>query len=253
MSTDAALAAVLDVDSPDRRARIRSLIDSTEEGLDDRILALLADRPPTAASVLCRILAERNPDRDPSYALDFFARRSGKPGVVDAWMRRQAYGILGIGYGIPRLRRASPVEHYRRYLASWTSIRRFKAVWSLGDTADPAAVPLLVKALRDRSWRIRANATTSIRRLARDGAVAPEAVDSVADALVACLKSRRPKLVELAAAALSIPLLRDRLAHERRSARLKPSTAAIVDAALEGEVPPLHPIWEGDFEWVAGE
>ncbi|ONI86236.1 hypothetical protein ALI22I_26460 [Saccharothrix sp. ALI-22-I] len=242
------------MDSPDRRAHIRSLIDSTEEGLDDKILTLITGQRPLVASVLCRILAERDPDRDPSYALDLFARSSGKPGMVDAWMRRQAYrSPLGLGYGIPRLRRASPIEHYRRDLSSWMVIRRFNAVLSLSDTADPAAVPLVVKALRDRKWWIRADAAIAIRRLARDGAVAPEAADSVADALVACLRSLRPKLVEHAAAALSIPIFRDRLAHERRSSRLKPRTAAIVDAALEGKVPPLHPIWEGDIESVDGE
>ncbi|MBB5805075.1 HEAT repeat protein [Saccharothrix ecbatanensis] len=251
LSSDSALAAVLDVESPDRRAHIRSLIDSTEEGLDDKILALLEDHSAVRAE-LCRILAERDRDRDPSYVLAYFAQQpkpGRKPGRIDAWMRSQAYrSPLGIVHGIPRLRRASAIEHYRRDVTSWRTTRRFSAVLSLGDTADPAALPLVVKALRDRKWYIRAEAAVALRRLIRDGAVAPEAVESVADALVACLSHRRPKVVEHAAAALSAPLLRDRLVEARRSSRLKPASAALVDAALEGKVPALPPIWVGDVE-----
>ncbi|WP_447003590.1 hypothetical protein ACRAKI_28575 [Saccharothrix isguenensis] len=230
------------------------MIDSTEEGLDDKILALLGDERSTVEAVLCRILAERDPDRDPFYALATFARRpkSGrKPGRIDAWLRSQAYRTpMGIPYGIPRLRRASPIEHYRRDLTSRIALRRFNPVFSLGDTADPAAVPLVVKALRDWKWYIRTEAAGAIRRLIRDGAVAPEAVESVADALVAtCLVAdRKPKVVEHAAAALSAPLLRDRLVEARRSSRLNPANAALVDAALEGKAPALPPIWVGDVE-----
>ncbi|WP_033437821.1 HEAT repeat domain-containing protein [Saccharothrix sp. NRRL B-16314] len=226
------------------------MIDSEEQGLDDKVLALIKGRPVAVASVLCRVLAERNPDRDPSYAFDAIAGpRPEIPDKVDKWVRGQAYrNPLGLAYGIPRLRRASPVEHYRDDLTSWSATRRFNAVLALGDTAAPAAVPLVVEALRDRNWRVRTEAAVAVRRLVRDGAVAPEAVESVADALATCLADRKPKVVEHAAAALSTSLLRDRLVEVRRSSELKPASAAVVDAALGGKMPALQPTWVGDVE-----
>ncbi|MBP2325465.1 hypothetical protein JOF56_005850 [Kibdelosporangium banguiense] len=255
MSTDAALAAVLDVDAPDRRDHIRSLIDSTDEGLDERILAMLAGQRATVASVLCRVLAERRPDRDPSYAFDCFARsKRGSADRVESWVGRQAYRHpLGLHYGICRLRLAAPVEHYAVNAAHWTAMRRFAAVLALGDTADVAAVPLVVKALRDRNWRVRVEATGAIRRLSRDGAVAPAVVDSVADSLVACLSDRKPKVVEYAAITLSVSTMRDRLEEARRSSRLKPETIEVVNAALDGKVPALRPTWPGDIGSADGE
>lgn len=240
---------MLDVDSPERLGHIRFLIESTEDGLDERMLALIDDQPLGVESVLCRVLAERRPDRDPTYVLDRFRRsKPGKSHPVDGWLRRLAYrNPLGVLYGIPRLRLASPVEHYARDVVSWRATRRLLAVLSLGDTADPVAVPHVVTALRDRKWGVRLEATNAIRRLVRDGAVGPQAVDAVADALVGCLSDRRLKVVEHAAAALSIHPLRERLIQERRSSGLTADAVAVVDAVLDGKRPPLEPTWAGDI------
>ncbi len=252
MSVDSALAAVLDADSPDRRRHIRLLIDSAEDGLDDRIMALLDGEHHRAASVLCRILAERDPERDPSYVL----RRFGGDQPVRwfrKWVRDQAYNHpLGVAYGIPRLRRARPVDHYARGAGHWWAVRRVSAAIALGDTADPAAVPHVVRLLGDRHRDVRAQAAVAIRRLARDGALPVGALDQVADGLVGLLSDPVPAVVEHAAAALATPALRERLVEARNSAGLPPAAVSAVDAALAGGGPPLRPSWEGDPGEVHG-
>lgn len=246
MSVDSALAAVLDADSPDRQRHIRLLIDSTEDGLDDRIMALLDAEDVKAAPVLCRILAERDPERDPSCVL----RRFGGEEPVRwflKWAHDQAYrNPLGVAYGIPRLRKADPVEHYARSAGHWWVGRRVVAVMALGDTADPAAVPHVVRLLGDRHRDVRAQAAVAIRRLVRDGALPVEALDRVADPLMRLLSDPVPAVVEHAAAALATPALRERLVAARNSAGLPPPAVSAVDAALAGGGPPLHPTWEGD-------
>lgn len=252
LTLEAILAGALDEENPNRKQDIRALIASTEEGVDERLLALLADddasRAGTLRTVVCHVLAERDPDRDPSFALRYFQR--DKPNGwrwVDRLVWWQAHHSLMSGvYAIPRLRRANPVEHHARGSRSRFRLVRVQVTTLLGQTADPAALPHVVRLLGDRRWEVRAEAATAVRRLAADGALTAEWLDPVGRALVACLPHRRAQLVERVVAALALPALRKRLVVLRETSALPPATSAVVDAALAGEVLPLAPLWPGD-------
>lgn len=240
MTVESALAIVLDKDAADRRAAIRVLVESTEEGLEDRLLALVEEDPPGAVAWdLLRVLAERRPDRDPAYLLDrYHLTKSGRRSLLSRlWPRYLYRSPVGMLTGVTRLRLAAPVEHYARDAVSRRAQRRLFAVWYLGDTADPAAVPHVVRATRDRRWGVRYQAADALRRLARHGAIDREAAGGVVAALVPLLADRHPEVGPRAAAALAEPVLRDRLA---------PEDAARVDAALADGVPPLPPTWDGE-------
>ena len=57
LSSDGALAGIGDWGSPDQRAHIRHLIDSTAPGVEEMILGAL-DEADAARPLLCRVLAE---------------------------------------------------------------------------------------------------------------------------------------------------------------------------------------------------
>src|SRR5690348_7371882 len=78
LSGDGALAGIREWGSPDLRAHIRHLIDCNEPGVEDIILGTLAEAGPVRP-LLCRVLAERDPDRDPDYALQHFYAETDGP------------------------------------------------------------------------------------------------------------------------------------------------------------------------------
>lgn len=223
---------------PGQLAHIRNLVESAEPGVEDIILGTLDDAGPVRP-LLCRVLAERDPDRDPWFALRHFYAETDGP--VRRWLGEEVYRSPWVWlYGITRLRRAKPVERVLPDVTHWLASRRQVAVTALGDTADPAALPPVVGRLRDASWRVRAAAAAAVRRLARSGVQ----VGSTADALVRCLQDERQEVVEQAAAALALPALRDRLLWSR--AMVMPLAGAVVDNALDGVVAPLTPLWPGE-------
>jgi len=238
LSSDGALAGIRDWGSPDLRAHIRILMDSNEPLVEEIILDSLDDAGP-ARPLLCRVLAERDPYRDPQYALRHFYEMTDGP--VRRRLGREVYRSPWVWlYGITRLRNADPVGHIAPDATHWLATRRLIAVTALGDTADPAALPPVIGRLRDAKWRVRSEAAAAVRRLARSGVQ----VGSAAEALVRCLQDDRQEVVEQAAAALAFPALRDCLVWSR--ATLMPLGGAIVDNALDGAVAPLVPLWPGE-------
>ncbi|GAB2844689.1 HEAT repeat domain-containing protein [Lentzea nigeriaca] len=238
LGSDGALAGIRDSDSPDLRAHIRILIDSTEPGVEEIILDSLADAGP-ARPLLCRVLAERDPDRDPDYALRHFYEAADGP--IRRRLGHEVYRSPWVWlYGITRLRNANPVDHITPDATHWLATRRQIAVTALGDTADPAALPPVIGRLRDPKWWIRTEAAAAVRRLAKSGVE----IGSAAEALARCLQHDRQEVIEQAAAALALPALRERLRCSR--ATLMPLAGAIVDNALDGVVAPLVPLWPGE-------
>lgn len=238
LSSDGALAGIREWGSPDLRAHIGILIDSNEPGVEEIILGSLDDAGP-ARPLLCRILAERDPYRDPHYALRHFHETTDGP--VRRRLGQEVYRSPWVWlYGITRLRNAHPVERVAPDATHWLATRRQIAVMALGDTADPEALPPIIGRLRDVKWWVRTEAAAAIRRLARSGVQ----VGSAAEALVACLHHDRQEVIEQAAAALAVPALRERLLWSR--ATLMPLAGAIVDNALDGVVAPLVPLWPGE-------
>ncbi|SEQ47167.1 HEAT repeat-containing protein [Lentzea xinjiangensis] len=239
LSSDGALAGLGDWGSPEQHAHIRHLIDDNAPGVEEVILGTLDDAGPVRP-LLCRVLAERDPDRDPDYALRHFYAETDGP--VRRWLGQEVYRSPWMWlYGITRLRRAKPVERVTPDVTHWFATRRQIAVTALGDTADPAALPPVVGRLRDSKWWVRTQAAAAVRRLARSGV----GVGSAAEPLAGCLHHDRQEVIEQAAAALALPVLRDRLLWSR--ATLMPLAGAIVDNALDGVVAPLVPLWPGEI------
>jgi hypothetical protein len=237
LSSDGALAGIRSCGPPDLGTHVRQLIDSTEPGVEDVIFDTLDEAGPVRP-VLCRVLAERDPDRDPEFALRYFYEETDGP--VRRWLGQEVYRSPWVWlYGITRLRRAEPVARIAPDVTHLLGTRRHIAVRALGDTADPLAVPHVVGRLRDSRWWVRTEAAAAVRRLARSGV----AVDRAGDALVRCLQHDRQEVVEQAAAALALPIFRERLLWSR--ATLMPLAGAIVDNALDGAVVPLPPLWPG--------
>jgi HEAT repeat protein len=238
LSSDGALAGIRNWRSPDLRAHIRILMDSNEPLVEEIILDSLDDAGP-ARPLLCRVLAERDPYRDPQYALRHFYEMTDGP--VRRRLGREVYRSPWVWlYGITRLRNADPVGHIAPDATHWLATRRLIAVTALGDTADPAALPPVIGRLRDAKWRVRSEAAAAVRRLAKSGVQ----VGPAAEALVRCLQDDRQEVVEQAAAALALPALRDCLVWSRGT--LMPLGGAIVDNALDGVVAPLVPLWPGE-------
>ncbi|OLR95325.1 HEAT repeat domain-containing protein [Actinokineospora bangkokensis] len=247
VSTDpeAVVADALDEASVTRRESIRWLVDSTDPRTDEVVLAEYGSRRGhfPAGAVLSRVLAERDPDRDPAYLFDrfdrsgesWFARWRGRVGA--RWHSRFP---LASTYGVTRLRKTDPVARYTHDLSGWRL--RTAAVAALGDTADPVALPVLVLALRARSWRLRTDAANSVRRLVRDlgpGVVLP---DEVRDALAANLVHRRD---EVAAAAAHALVAAGHPEPVEQVSNPPADRAAAFQAALRGEAPPLATLWPG--------
>jgi HEAT repeat protein len=238
LSSDGALAGIGDWGSPDQHAHLRHLIDSAGPGVEEMILDAL-DEADAVRPLLCRVLAERDPDRDPEYALRYFYADTDGP--VRRWLGQEVYRSPWMWlYGITRLRHANPVARVTPDATHWLATRRQIAVIALGDTADPAALPPVVGRLRDAKWWVRMQAAAAVRRLAKSGVW----VGGAGEELLRRLHHDRQEVIEQAAAALALPALRERLLRSR--ATLMPLAGAIVDNALDGVVAPLAPLWPGE-------
>lgn len=204
ISIDSALSDATDYDSPIQRESIRFLIDCDDPGVEDRLFALLADARVYGTPLVCRILAERDPDRDPAYAIESLF---GSPAHSSGWWARRFRTfnnlVMGPLYGMTRLRKVEPVKRYEADLNRRWAAWRSQAVLALGDTADLRALPSVVRALRDRNWRVRISAALAIRLLHRDVGLDAEHLALVADPLFARQSDRRAKVAQNARWALA--------------------------------------------------
>src|SRR5262245_57827748 len=76
---------------------------------------------------------------------------------------------------------AQMIKHYTKQVGSSDEDLRADAAWQLGDYKSPEAVGALVKALNDRSARVRANAAAGLYRIG--GPVAEPAQTALRTAL----------------------------------------------------------------------
>jgi HEAT repeat protein len=205
ISIDSALSDALDEDSPTRRESIRFLIDCDDPGIEDRLFALLAEADRIhGIAELCRILAERDPERDPAYAIkSALGSRADESGWWARTFNRHSFILFSVPYGICRLRKAEPIKHYERVLNGRWAMWRIMAVLSLGDTADLRALPPLARGLRDRSKHVRGTAALAVRRIHRDVGIDAHGLAVVADPLLACQADRRAVVAQNARWALA--------------------------------------------------
>uniref|UniRef100_UPI0031D6F29C HEAT repeat domain-containing protein n=1 Tax=Saccharothrix mutabilis TaxID=33921 RepID=UPI0031D6F29C len=231
------------------------LVDAPDAELDATLLRSFdlacADGDRARAELISRILAERDPDRDPVYTVQLrdghanLRERAPRMAALLEWLN----GEFPLGteeWGFPRLRRLEPVRRYAEQLARAGLIARCAAAVGLGDTADPAALPVLATALRDPHRTVRATSAQAVRRLwaALRGEVD---LEPVREPLVDLLRDPARSVRLEAARTLCVvgevePVraARDRLSRWSRRDRQE------MRAILSGEIPPLPKTWIGE-------
>lgn len=241
--------------TPEERARAAAVLSrGSGREVDEALLALVADADRDVAELAGRVLAERDPDRDPAYTERFVgdraaaAARSPRTAAVVDWMN----GELPLGveeWGFPRLRRLEPVRRYAAQLRGGSALARSAAALGLGDTADPAAFDALLTALADPNRTVRATAVQAVRRLARG--VAGEAFrDHPVRERLAGLLADRSRAVRLEAAR-ALCVLGDGAVVAEARGRVPWWRAGLrrdLDDCLAGRVPPLPRTWPGGPE-----
>jgi len=189
------------------------------------------------AELISRILAERDPDRDPSYLDRLFGEH--QPGEVV---------IGGEDWGFTRLRRLEPVQRYTDQLRDGGFIARVCAATGLGDTVDPAAFDVLLTALSDRRYMIRGAAVQSVQRLAQSGLEDVYSTHAARQRLADMLLTDRRLIVRVLAARVLYlfgdePLVVGAL---RRAPWWRPRLKASLNACLSGGNPPPEKVWIGE-------
>lgn len=202
------------------------------------------------AELVSRILAERDPDRDPSYTERLLPEPVSEPAgradrLVD-WL----VGEIPVGaeeWGFTRLRRLEPVRYYADRLRHGAFTARLLAAGNLGDTADAAAFDVLLTALSDRSRNVRFAAVQSVRRLAEAG-LAEEYSGHAVRQRLAELLSGDDRLVRVAAAR-TLFLFGDRALVTEALGRVawwQRRLKRELEAVLRGDIPPLPKMWIGE-------
>lgn len=197
--------------------------------------------------VASRILAERDPERDPEYLLRYIHNDGPITGdsLIRRWVRKvDLYPpVTAFVYGLSRLRRFDPVHTYGKLLDEPVSFNRMYAASALGDTADPAALALLVKALTDPKRVVRGAGVTAVRRLGHSVSAAVVLEHPTCQELVAIFddKDRRIAL----GAAFTFADLGD-VEPVREYVRQNPRPRSRFKRALAGDIPSLPPSWPGD-------
>ncbi|MFS8098542.1 HEAT repeat domain-containing protein [Lentzea alba] len=194
------------------------------------------------AELISRVLAERDPDRDPAYIERMFLYGFDE--------EQKDGGLVGAEeWGFTRLRRLEPVQWYAKQLqyegfARW--MMRAAAVVALGDTSDPAAFDVLLPVLSHESKRVRGAAVQAVLRLARSGLDDEYRAHPVHQRLAEML-SDHPKVRVEAARALC------RLGDEALVAEALSKAPwwqrkwrRELETCLRGEIPPLPKMWPGD-------
>ncbi|MFI6102062.1 HEAT repeat domain-containing protein [Lentzea sp. NPDC051213] len=195
------------------------------------------------AELISRVLAERDPDRDPAYVERMF--RYGLDGELEDG------AVLGAeDWGFTRLRRLEPVKWYADQLyydGFAKSLMRLGAVFALGDTADPAAFDVLLPVLSDRKPRMRATAVHAVRRLARAGLDAEYRAHPVRQRLAELLAD--PHLNVRVEAARALCVLGDEALvadAPGKASWWQRKWKRALETCLHGEIPSLPKIWAGD-------
>lgn len=235
-------------DSANARRAAQLLIRLEDGSADAALLAFFGETRTDApvAMMASRVLAERDPYRDPSYVLDWFSFRGKIPRMLTIFpmWKWAAYKFpITTMCGVSRLRRADPVRHYTHFLRSGGSGARFNAAAALGDTADVAALDALEHALTDRHWRVRRVAADSVRRLRHFGAAETLPTHGAYQRLVACLADTKDE-VSVAAARALWSLGQEDPVHE--ALRSLPHRRRLLEPVTSGEIPPLGTVWAAD-------
>lgn len=186
------------------------------------------------AELISRILAERDPDRDPSYLDRLFDEH--RPGEVV---------IGGEDWGFTRLRRLEPVQRYADQLRDGGFLARVYAATGLGDTVDPAAFDVLLTALSDRRYMIRGAAVQSVQQLAQSGLEDAYSGHAARQRLADMLMTDRRLIVRVLAARVLCLFGGEHLVVDALSKApwWRPRLKASLNACLRGENPPLEGIW----------
>lgn len=224
----------------------QALLDLFEESCDRtpeagrklREIMRLEDR----AELVSRILAERDPDRDPSY-VDWLL------GEEDPDDKRTWTLVLGAeSWGFTRLRRLEPVRRCTELLRTGGRFTRATAAMCLGDTVDAAAFEPLLTALSDRSKYVRTAAVMSVRRLAQSGFREEYAGHAVRMRLGEMLRSERKWFVRLQLAAALCVLGDEALVEDalRRAWWWEWKWKRTLKECLNGKIEPLPKVWDGE-------
>ena len=251
MDVSSALEQVAAFDGrSDIRAVIRVLMSADCEVAEPALLDIMAADNGTRADpfqVASRILAERDPDRDPQYLLRYMPddRPIAGNSPIRRWARKvNVYPpVSACIYGLSRLRRFDPVGTYGRLLDEPFSITRMEAASALGDTADPAALDPLAKALADPKKWVRGRALNAVHRLSHTTSAAIVLGHPIRQGLMTALADRNKKLALAVAYVLAdlgdVEAVREYVTRNPRRRRL-------FAPALAGQIPPLRPFWPGD-------
>lgn len=207
-------------------------------GLKVREIMRLEDR----AELISRILAERDPDRDPSY-VDWLLGEED-PDDKRTW----TIAIGAENWGFTRLRQLEPVRRCTELLQTGGRFTRGAAVLCLGDTVDAAAFEPLLTALSDRSKYVRTMAVMSVRRLAQSGFAEEYAGHAVRARLGEMLRSDRKWLVRLQLAPALCVLGDEALVAEalRKAWWWERKWKRKLREWLNGEIEPLLKMWDGE-------
>jgi hypothetical protein len=189
------------------------------------------------AELISRILAERDPDRDPSYLDRLFDEH--QPGAVV---------VAGENWGFTRLRRLEPVQRYADQLRGGGFFPRLFATISLGDTVDPAAFDVLLPALSDRRKTVRGAAVQSVQRLAQSGLEDAYSTHAARQRLADMLLTDRRLIVRVLAARVLCLFGDEHLVVDALSKApwWRPRLKASLKACLSGGNPPLQKMWIGE-------
>lgn len=238
--------------SPDAKAIAQRLVRSSDPAADEALLEFFhhVRGDPAVASVASRVVAERRPDRDPAYILDWFtvANNFDGPRFVKRLVAAQRYKFPWTSmFGVSRLRQAEPIKHYTKLLSDKSVANRVGAATALGDTADLAALDPLVTALGDPHMRVRVAAADAVRRLRHAGAGNVLGDHVIRRMLIKCLSGMWSRVAVAAARALgSMDDLEPVHQQFERTARWRRRRREGFRAVIRGEIPLLGPTWVGD-------
>lgn len=240
----------------DWREAAALLASGSGEQVDRELLemyhAACDSRDEDRAEVISRILAERDPDRDPSYAERLIPERAAEMerpsrGVRFAEWLGGELGPTAVAWGFPRLRRLDPVRYYTDQLGKGSAAARGLAAYGLGDTVDAAAFDALLTALSDRSRHVRHFAVQSVRRLAQSGLAEEYSGHAVRQRLAELLSDGNHRVRLEAAKTLCLfgdeALVADALG---KATWLQGKWKRDLEACLRGEIPPLPEVWIGE-------
>lgn len=240
----------------DWRAAAVLLASGSGEQVDNKLLEMFHTacdrREEDRAELLSRILAERDPDRDPAYSKRLIPDRvrdmeSPSRGLRFAEWLGGELGPTAVAWGFTRLRRMEPVRHYAEEIGKGSAAARAIAAYCLGDTVDAAAFDVLLNALPDRSKKVRYMAVMSVRRLAQSGLADAYAGHTVRGRLAELLTDSVHGVRVAAAQTLYLfgdeALVTDALSKTSWSQRKWKSA---LEEILRGEIPPLPEVWIGE-------